>query len=292
MSDFRIVNKSSKFALSVNHRIILEVKTMETMEYSGILLSYFSDESTTCIPAAKEHYLTFVYSGELEFELNGEHTFVYGGECVFLRRNHKLKFHKRGFDGHPYKGISIELSRNSLREYFHELHQASLPHAVSPHEIDVQKLEVGPDILALFGRIEPYYRQPAPDTTFSKEIIHDVIELLLSRSQRFYPTLFDFSDPWKIDIMDFMEKHFADDLSIRDFARYTGRSLATFKRDFAKISSLTPQRWVIERRLKEAYDLIFNHNRKANQVYIEVGFKDISHFYRKFKEQYGTLPSV
>ena len=89
-----------------------------------------------------------------------------------------------------------------------------------------------------------------------------------------------------------MEKHFTEDLSIQDFARYTGRSLATFKRDFARISSLTPQKWLIQRRLADAYDLIFKYNRKAKDIYLEVGFKDISHFYRTFKKQYGTLPSI
>lgn len=89
-----------------------------------------------------------------------------------------------------------------------------------------------------------------------------------------------------------MEKHFTENLSMQDFARYTGRSPATFNRDFAKISSLTPQKWLIQRRLQEAYDLIFRQNKKAGQVYLEVGFKDISHFYRTFKEQYGVLPSV
>lgn len=264
---------------------------MQTIEYSGIFLSYFSDESATCIPAAKEHYLTFVYSGELEFELDGKQIFVHGKECVFLRRNHKLKFHKRSFDGKPYKGISVELSRNSLRKYFYELNEKTLPKPAPSSEIDVLKMEVSSDILALFKRIEPCY-QAEPSDTFCKEIIHDTIELLLQGNQNFYPTLFDFSDPWKIDLMDFMEKHFTEDLSMQDFARYTGRSLATFKRDFAKVSSLTPQKWLIQRRLKEAYDLIFNHNRKAKQVYLEVGFKDISHFYRTFKEQYDILPSI
>lgn len=153
------------------------------------------------------------------------------------------------------------------------------------------KIDVSPNILSLFKRIEPYY-QTEPSDTFCKEIIHDTIELLLSENQNFYPTLFDFSDPWKIDIIDFMEKHFTEDLSIPDFARYTGRSLATFKRDFAKVSSLTPKKWLIQRRLKEAYDLIFVQNRKAKEVYLEVGFKEISHFYRTFKGQYGTLPTV
>lgn len=45
-------------------------------------------------------------------------------------------------------------------------------------------------------------------------------------------------------------------MSIDDFATYTGRSLATFKRDFAKISSLPPQKWLIEHRLEKAADML------------------------------------
>lgn len=55
-----------------------------------------------------------------------------------------------------------------------------------------------------------------------------------------YPSLFDFTDPWKIDILGFMEKNYAYDLTIEDIAHYTGRSLATFKRDFKKVSDLSP----------------------------------------------------
>ncbi|RNC67045.1 AraC family transcriptional regulator [Proteiniphilum sp. X52] len=264
---------------------------MQTIEHSGIFLSHFSDETTSCVPAAKEHYLTFVHGGELEFELDGQRIFAHGGECVFLRRNHKVIYHKKPFENKPYKGVSIELSREVLRKYFSRLNKKTLPKTVSASEIDVLKIDVRPEISALFERIGPYY-QSTPNETFCKAIIHDAIELLLQENPNFYPTLFDFSDPWKIDLIDFMEKNFTENLSMNDFARYTGRSLATFKRDFAKVSSLTPQKWLIQRRLKEAYYLIFSQKKRASQVYLEVGFKDISHFYRTFKKQYGVLPSV
>ncbi|WP_407032619.1 helix-turn-helix transcriptional regulator [Polluticaenibacter yanchengensis] len=37
-----------------------------------------------------------------------------------------------------------------------------------------------------------------------------------------------------------------DDLTMEQIASFTGRSLVTFKRDFKKISSLTPQKWLIK----------------------------------------------
>ena len=58
--------------------------------------------------------------------------------------------------------------------------------------------------------------------------------VLLNTDRNLYASLFDFVDPWKIDI-DYMY-----DLSMEEIASYTGRSLATFKRDFAKVSDLPP----------------------------------------------------
>ncbi len=52
--------------------------------------------------------------------------------------------------------------------------------------------------------------------------------------------------------MDFMEQNYTEDLTLEEFASYTGRSLATFKRDFAKVSPLPPQRWIMEHRLEKA----------------------------------------
>jgi len=81
------------------------------------------------------------------------------------------------------------------------------------------------------------------------------------------------------------------DLSIEDIAGFTGRSLASFKRDFKKISDLSPQRWLIEKRLKVAHDIIRNEGRKVSDVYLEVGFKNLAHFSNAYKKQFGVAPS-
>ncbi|VDR34855.1 Uncharacterised protein [Alistipes sp. cv1] len=63
--------------------------------------------------------------------------------------------------------------------------------------------------------------------------------VLLNTDRNLYASLFDFVDPWKIDI-DYLNENYMYDLSMEEIASYTGRSLATFKRDFAKVSDLPP----------------------------------------------------
>ena len=116
--------------------------------------------------------------------------------------------------------------------------------------------------------------------------------VLLAIDERFIPTMFDFNEPWKIDILSFMEENFSCDLSIEEIAHYTGRSLATFKRDFKKISDLTPEKWLIKKRLRKAYELLKSGRNKVVDVYTEVGFRNPSHFSTAFKKEFGMAPSA
>ena len=75
-----------------------------------------------------------------------------------------------------------------------------------------------------------------------------------------------------------------------EFALYTGRSLASFKRDFAEISELSPQKWIIEKRLNKAHELI-SQGKSVTDAYIETGFKNRSHFSTAFKNRFGYPPN-
>lgn len=118
------------------------------------------------------------------------------------------------------------------------------------------------------------------------------VYVLLNTDQSLYASLFDFADPWKPDILEFMEKNYMNDLTPGEIANYTGRSLATFKRDFRKVSDLSPQKWLIRRRLEAAREQILSGNRKVTEVCFDVGFKNLSHFSRAYKAMFGCPPST
>ena len=120
--------------------------------------------------------------------------------------------------------------------------------------------------------------------------MQEAVYCLLDTDMRFYPTLFDFNEAWKIDLLPFMEANYTQDMTLEEFATYTGRSLATFKRDFAKVSDLSPEKWLIRKRLDKAYEMLRNGKHKPSDVYYEVGFKNRSHFSIAFKRQFGVSP--
>jgi AraC-like DNA-binding protein len=78
---------------------------------------------------------------------------------------------------------------------------------------------------------------------------------------------------------------------LAQFAKLTGRSLSTFKRDFVKIFGTTAEKWLQKQRLERAYFLITQKNKRPSTIYLELGFETLSHFSYAFKKQFGQTPT-
>lgn len=139
----------------------------------------------------------------------------------------------------------------------------------------------------------PYFNpEVKPKDDFMGLKLQEGLLALLHIDKRFAPTIFDFNEPWKIDILDFMNQNYMYEFSLEEMTHYTGRSLATFKCDFKKVSELTPEKWLIRKRLEVAYIEIKKGGKKVIDVYAAVGFKNPSHFSTAFKKQYGLSPTA
>ncbi|MCD7901656.1 MAG: AraC family transcriptional regulator [Bacteroides sp.] len=263
-----------------------------TLNYSDVFYSFFTNKDSICHDKAVSHYLVYIYSGEMLLVENGNEISIRGGECVFIRRDHRVSFTKRPIDGEDFKSISLKFNRNYLRKYFQGINPADIPKNTEPLKSSVFKLPKTPNLESLFMSMIPYFEtDEEPQENLINLKIQEGILSLLRIDKNFFPTLFDFTEPWKIDIMDFLTENYMYDLTMEEIASYTGRSLATFKRDFKKISDLSPQKWLIQKRLEKAHELINEQGRKISEVCFDVGFKNRSHFTTAFKKHYGYSPS-
>ena len=260
--------------------------------YNNIFFSFFYDDESGCIHRSHEYAMNYVYSGEMLLDNGKEQIHVGKGECVFIPRDHHITMYKKTCDGERYCGIFLSFTRKFLREMYGKLELPKM--AVDTPKIEqALRLPKTAEITSLFASMTPYFDPNVkPQDDFMHLKLQEGLLALLHIDNRFVPTLFDFNEAWKIDILEFMNANYMYEFSLEELAHYTGRSLATFKRDFKKLSDLTPEKWLIRKRLEVAYQLMKEGGKRISDVYAEVGFKNPSHFSTAFKRQYGVPPTA
>jgi AraC-like DNA-binding protein len=140
--------------------------------------------------------------------------------------------------------------------------------------------------------IKPYYKGVMQlDEAFEDLKYEELLIILLQNEPELASVFFDYAIPEKINLEAFMNRNFRFNVSVVRFAYLTGRSLSAFKRDFNQIFNDTPNHWLVQRRLQEAYFLIEKKNQKPSDIYLELGFETLSHFSFAFKKQFGLTPT-
>lgn len=253
------------------------------------------DKDRQCDNMVTEHTLVYVMSGDMNVFLpNGKTIHIRKGDTAFLRRNHKVSKEKHpGAHGEPFVGLFLQLDMELLKRVKKE--QNIIVPQSQGHRItreNVFALPEHPFLDNVFQSLVAYYNTDiAPSKELVESKVREAVYVLLQLRPELTPVLFDFVAQWKIDVRDFMEENFRSDLTVEQFAHYTGRSLTSFKHDFDEAFHLTPQRWLTRRRLTEAKTLMERSGKGANDVYLSVGFKNLSHFSTAFKKEFGFPPS-
>jgi AraC-like DNA-binding protein len=263
------------------------------IQYSDVFMACFSADAVKHTRMVSEHSFLYLYSGEIEINEHGKITRIRKGECVFIRRDNRVSTVKQPKNGEQFKAIALNFPRKFLREFYQRLDKRQLPADAQRRGASVYRLPADrPDVRSLFESMTPYFESPIPPTgELLKLKMAEGVLVLLNTDKDLYASLFDFAEPWKIDILDFMNENYMYNLSMEEIASYTGRSLASFKRDFKKVSPLSPEKWLIEKRLTVAHDKIRNDGMNVSDACFETGFKNLSHFSRVFKQRFGYAPT-
>ena len=235
--------------------------------------------------------LVLQISGQFTLETSSQKISMRSGEMLLIGKNQLGELTKIPLPGEGhYETIVIILQEELLRKIALE------------EQIEIRQKYAGPSNILIpsndflqgyFQSITPYVRNPAKNIPAAMGIlkVKEAVKLLLHTMPALSGFLFDFSEPYKIDLEKFMLSNFHFNVPVEKFAQLTGRSLAGFKRDFKKTFDASPRQWLQERRLMEARHLIEKKNKKPSAIYLDLGFESLSHFSHSFKKKFGKAPS-
>ncbi|GAA4199901.1 hypothetical protein GCM10022289_10960 [Pedobacter jeongneungensis] len=235
-----------------------------------------------------EHFFVFLAKGKMNGYDGNKHYVLKAGESCLVRKNRLARYNKVRYNN-EFEKVIIFLDEAFLKA-FQKKHSIVFKKFISKDAF--VKFKKDNLINSFLLSLEPYYNNSGNiSQTFSDIKREELLLILLQLHPELSDILFDFGIPGRLDLEKFMQQNYKFNVSIERFAFLTGRSLSAFKRDFKTIFQETPNRWLLKRRLQEARFLIEEKKQKPTDIYLDLGFEDITHFYFVFKKEFGTTPS-
>lgn len=278
-----------------NRMVTLKMATANKELHQDYLKTFYrciTEKGMICHDMVEEHKVVYIMSGRLTLQMGNKKVTLKNGEAVFVPRNHLVKELKQtGTSGEPFKGLFLHLHSGTLRKLATQIDIPDTKAGVRQVKAVAISLPEHPFLEGLFFSLEQYFSlgKDLPEELIETKIRETVL-ILLKLNSELSRILFDFRNQWKPDLKGFMEKNYLCDLSIEQFAGFTGRSLSTFKHDFQEVFGKTPHRWIMEKRLDLAYSLLTQRDVSFSEVYLKAGFKSPTHFATVFKRRFGENP--
>jgi len=260
---------------------------VQLIDLFGIHLACYTQGKKSGEQVMKEHGISYLISGELE-AFDGKTKYYYRkGDVIVYQKNALIRFVKYPHKEEAFQAISVVLDEVLLKEF------ALNKGYKTEKKVTANLLRLEPDDLIqdYFMAMKGWFTQEIGDSDLIELKKKELIYLLLHHNPNLQHLLFHFAQPGKVDLESYMNLHFRFNIPLAEFAFLTGRSLATFKRDFEKIFQLSPNKWLINKRLDESYYLLEQKKMKVKDVYMDVGFETLSHFSHAFKQRFGINPS-
>lgn len=91
-------------------------------------------------------------------------------------------------------------------------------------------------------------------------------------------------------ILDYIEEHYTEDLSLAVLSKDIGISRTQISRIFSNKIHLSFSEYINQRRLESAHNLIIKTDLNITEIMYQSGFKSERNFYRKFKTTYNQTP--
>ena len=94
-----------------------------------------------------------------------------------------------------------------------------------------------------------------------------------------------------LEIRKATETNVTKNISLEELAFLCNLSLSTFKRRFQKIYGIPPNKWMLQKRMELAKELIIRDGQRPSEVYHQVGYENHSSFTQSFKQFFGVTPN-
>ena len=238
----------------------------------------------------EQHLLYVVLGGSVKLTCGRQTWTVSKNEMILLRRAQSVSYEKQGSEETGLFESQLFAIIDELLKDFLTSQQVQIPQMTE--ELGAQVSPMSDRLVAYCWSLSPYFNDPSqvnPGLLRLKvmELLYNVMDC----SKNIFRQMLQLRQPVKTDIHRVIEENYTSPISLDELAYLSGRSLSSFKREFQNIYGESPARWIREKRLSKAQQMLRSSSLSVADVAYSLGFENPTHFSRIFKQQYGYAPS-
>jgi len=268
-----------------HYESVLELQDVSVVE------SCTKAHNTKKVLFLQDHLLLFMMEGTFKIKLGEENFEVNKNEMILLPKFHSIEAWKYGNPekNYAYESMMFFIKDDFLLEFLKQ-ENLKLFKSQEPAPIFVRPFKER--LLKYLESLRPYFRDKEEINVNLYRL--KMMELLYDLSQTDKSLLLQMIQlkaQHQTEIPKVMEGNYMNPISLTELAYLSGRSLSSFRRDFESIYQMSPGKWIQEKRLSKAKELLSATEMTVADVCYTVGYENISHFSRLYKAYWGYNPS-
>ncbi|NHA03430.1 helix-turn-helix transcriptional regulator [Mucilaginibacter sp. HC2] len=241
----------------------------------------------------KDHLLVFLLEGNLRVVYGKQSFLVNKNEMILLKKATLVQYEWSGSheNSNLFDCLMFSLKSELIRSFLTST-ELRISRQNSVHQVLTSVQPMDECLLAFAQSLKPYFKNVAK--VVPSQLRHKMMELLYDTavcSQAMFQQILHLQQQVPTDLREVVEQHYATQVRIQDLAYLSGRSLSSFKRDFQQVYNLPPATWIREKRLNKAKEMLETTGMTVSEICYSLGFENVSHFSRIFKQYHGKIPT-
>ncbi len=237
---------------------------------------------------SESDFFSYVISGKKDWTSLQQKITIKEGQAVYIRKG---VYNTKQYFEVDYCVMLFFITDDFIRRFMNEF--SDIKSIYTDSHPQIFEVDVNETLTSLFSTVFNYFKlggeipKDLVELKFKELLYNIVLNPKNSSLTSFFKSL---TNRDRTDLNYLMMKNFHSDLTLDEYAKLSGRSLSSFKRDFKEHFNDTPRKWINNMRLTYARNLLENSTLNINEVCYESGFKNTSHFNTAFKEKYKLPP--
>jgi AraC-like DNA-binding protein len=238
----------------------------------------------------RQNLFSFLLEGQKSVQYAGTQVKIDPNQFLLLSTGNCLMTEKIAAAGGRYRSILFFFDNKLLADFFTRHPQGSVPQQKEEPFLVFEK-----DAF-LINFIESLGFMLASGQPLSAEMRQVKLEELLIYLNEHYPAQIyrlrhsSYEADNDLLIRQAVTANIYNTATVEELAFLCHMSLSTFKRRFARIYGTSPNKWLLEKRMQKAAQLLKQGECKASDIYFELGYENLSSFIQSFKQVHGITP--